>query len=95
MVTSLFYILAGWLVEYLERIQMKLVSYSSKNSFGFAQSLKGSNASDKFMVYFDVSLLFTWIPLVETTDFICQYIDLFPLPINKFNQLLFLRTKAI
>ena len=42
--------------------------YSSKDTFSFISSLKASNLTGNYFVSFDVSSLFTNIPLTETID---------------------------
>ena len=42
--------------------------YSCKDTFSFASQIKNRNFSSKFVVSYDVTSLFTNIPLQETTD---------------------------
>ncbi|CAH8682592.1 unnamed protein product [Schistosoma rodhaini] len=95
MTKSPFHKLTRWLTRCLEPIRKKLAPYSLKDSFEFVQKLDNINASDKFMVLFDVSSLFTNIPLDETAEILGEYSELLPLPIHEFKQLLFLCTKNI
>ena len=41
---------------------------SCKDTFSFASQIKNANLSKKFLVSYDVTSLFTNIPLQETTD---------------------------
>ncbi|CAH8477181.1 unnamed protein product [Schistosoma mattheei] len=95
MAKSPFHKLARWFTRCLEPVRKKLAAYSLKDSFEFVQKLDNLNVSDKFMVSFDVSSLFTNIPLEETVEIICEYPELLPLPPQEFKQLLFLCTKNI
>ena len=42
--------------------------YSYKDTFSFASQIKNANLSKKFLVSYDVTSLFTNVPLQETTD---------------------------
>ena len=42
--------------------------YSCKDTFSFVSQIKNANLSKKFLVSYDVTSLFTNIPLQETTD---------------------------
>ena len=42
--------------------------FSCKDTFSFASQIKNANLSRKFLVSYDVTSLFTTIPLQETTD---------------------------
>ena len=42
--------------------------YSCKNTFSFVSQIKNANLSKKFLVSYDVTSLFTNIPLQETID---------------------------
>ena len=42
--------------------------YSCKDTFSFVSQIKNANLSKKFLVFYDVTSLFTNIPLQETTD---------------------------
>ena len=42
--------------------------YSCKDTFSFVSQIKKSNLSKKFIVFYDVTTLFTNIPLQETID---------------------------
>ena len=42
--------------------------YSCKDTFSFDSQIKNANLSRKFLVYYDVTSLFTNIPLQETID---------------------------
>ncbi|KAH9593554.1 hypothetical protein MS3_00000830 [Schistosoma haematobium] len=94
MANSSFHKLARWLTKCLEPIRKKLTPYSLKDSFESVQKLGNLNVSDKFMVSFDVSSLFTNNSLEETIEIICGYPELLPLPIHDFKQLLFCEQKT-
>ena len=42
--------------------------YSCKDTFSFVSQIKNTNLSKKFLVFYDVTSLFTNIPLQETID---------------------------
>ena len=42
--------------------------YSCKDTFSFVSQIKNANLSEKFLVFYDVTSLFTNIPLQETID---------------------------
>ena len=42
--------------------------YSCKDTFSFVSQIKNANLSKKFLVFYDVTSLFTNIPLQETID---------------------------
>ena len=95
MINSPYHKVARWLAEMLEPIRGKLAVYSLKDTFQFAKQLENSSISNKFMVSFDVSSLFTKIPLEETVEIICQHAELTPLPKDVLKQLLLMCTKDV
>ena len=44
------------------------IDYSCKDTFSFASQIKNKNLSKTFLVFYDVTSLFTNIPLQETID---------------------------
>ena len=52
-----------------------MATHSLKDSFEFVSHIKDINAAGKRMLSLDVSSLFTNVPLTETIDFLCNYID--------------------
>ena len=48
--------------------------YSCKDTFSFVSQIKNSNLSKKFLVFCDVTTLFTNIPLEETIDIVINLI---------------------
>ena len=58
------------LVRFLCNLLSPLVpsDYSCKDTFSFVSQIKNANLSRKFLVFYDVTSLFTNIPLQETID---------------------------
>ncbi|MGL4481483.1 MAG: reverse transcriptase domain-containing protein, partial [Lactococcus garvieae] len=92
MCNSPYHATAKWLAEILEPIRHDLCQHSLRDSFEFVDLVKGINMNSKYMCSFDVSSLFTNVPLMETIDYICNYIDSsnvnIPLPTNALKELL-------
>ena len=57
-----------------------LTKYAVRDTFDFIERIKDKNVNDKTMFSLDVSSLFTNVTLVETVNFICDYITE-----NRFN----------
>ncbi|VDP40779.1 unnamed protein product [Schistosoma margrebowiei] len=93
MVNSPYHKIARWLADKLEPLRQRLATYTLKDSFVFADSMNHINIAGKFMNSFDVTSLFTKIPLLETKDIICQHPYILRLPAIEFKRLLFLCTK--
>ena len=74
MSTSAFHAVAQWLVELLEPMRKSVCKHSLKNTFDFVDWVKDLNVSNKVMLSFDVESFFTNVPLLETIEFICQYL---------------------
>ena len=49
-------------------------NYSSKDTFSFVSQIKNANLSKKFLLSYDVTSLFTNIPLQETIDIATNFI---------------------
>jgi hypothetical protein len=65
---------AQWLVEILEPIRQQLCPYSLGDSFEFVEQIKEFNADKKIMGSFDVTSLFTNVPLLDTINLVCDYV---------------------
>ena len=76
MCSSPYHATAKWLAEILEPLRRHLCKYSLQDSFEFVGLLDEFDMNFKQMCSFDVSSLFTNVPLLETINFICDYIDL-------------------
>ena len=74
MSTSATHAVAQWLTDLLEPVRKSLCTHSLKDTFDFVNRVKDLNLADKLMLSFDVESLFTNVPLVETIDFICDYL---------------------
>nr|CAH8822876.1 unnamed protein product [Trichobilharzia regenti] len=86
---------ARWLAEKLEPIRQRLGVHTVKDSFHFSESVNHMNVLNNFMVSFDVTSLFTMIPVNETIEIICQQSDLLPLPESEFKRLLLMCTMDV
>ena len=75
MFNSPYHVTAKWLAQLLIPVRKRLCIYSLKDSFDFIQRIENLNTSEKVMLSFDVSSLFTNIPLIETVTFLCNYIE--------------------
>ena len=83
---------AKWLAEMLEPLRQHLCRFSLRDSFEFVDSVKELDMNGKQMCSLDVSSLFTNVPLIETVNFVCDYIDThnlsFPIPTSALRELL-------
>ncbi|CAI2738933.1 unnamed protein product [Dicrocoelium dendriticum] len=75
MVNSPYHAVAQWLVEILEPVRQRLTHYSLRDTFHFIESIKDRNIDKKVMFSLDVVSLFTNVPLFETIDYLCSYIE--------------------
>jgi hypothetical protein len=74
MSNSPYHLLSKWLAEKLQPIRERLSVNSTRDSFDFVDRVKDLNITNKSMVSFDVTSLFTNVPVLETVDFLCDYI---------------------
>ena len=92
MCNSPYHALAKWLVEILEPVRRRLCRYSLRDTFEFVNQVKELNLESECMFSFDVTSLFTNVPLIETIDFICSQISYLnidvPIPICSLKELL-------
>ena len=91
--------LAQWLASCLVPISQHLCSFSVQDSFEFVEQIRQVNLKDQFMCSFDVTSLFTNVPLEETIDIIEFLISKLninpPIPVDDFTSLLRLCTKNV
>ena len=66
--------LAKWLVKILTPIKNRLATHCISDTFDFARRIENINASDVRMFSFDIVSLFTNLPLIETIDYICEFV---------------------
>ena len=96
---SLYHQLAKWLVDILKPVRAALTQHCLKNSFELLPLLEKTDISNSVMCSFDVQSLFTNVPLSETVDFLCDYLDTNPglvsLPTDLLKHLILLCTKNI
>ena len=92
MCNSPYHATAKWLAEMLEPLREHMCELSLRDSFEFVDLIKDLNINSKQMCSLDVSSLFTNVPLVETVNFICDYIDntnhAFPISTQALRELL-------
>ena len=92
MSSSPYHAVAQWLAELLEPVRGKIAQFSLKDTFDFIQRIKDINISNRHMLSLDVQSLFTNVPLLETVNYLCDYIssnniDL-GLPLDKLKELI-------
>ena len=75
MCNSPYHAIAKWLAQLLEPLRQHLCRYSLRDTFEFVELVKDLDLSSQRMISFDVTSLFTNVPLIETIDFICNYIE--------------------
>ena len=75
------YNMAKWLVQQLSHLTTN--SFSIKDSFNFVSEIKNFKNNDFFMASFDVTSLFTNIPVSETCSIVLD--ALFPEPTSHYN----------
>ena len=89
--------LAQWLASLLDPVAQKLNKFSVPDSFTFVDRIRDTDLRGKFMCSFDVTSLFTCLPLKETVDIIEFVIfDLglnVPLPVPVLKSLILLCTQ--
>ena len=74
--------LAKWLDSLLKPFLPS--TYTVKDTFEFVEDLRAASInSDQFFVSYDVTSLFTQIPVDETIDFICNFVPMHEMPIRK------------
>ena len=92
MSTSAAHAVAQWLADLLEPVRRTLCTHSVKDTFDFVNRVKDLNLSNKLMLSFDVESLFTNVPLVETIDFICDFLKEtkanIGIPVNSLKELI-------
>ena len=72
-------------------------TYTTKDSFDFADHIRNQSANNTFMVSYDVVSLFTNIPLEDTINHICDLVnfDNFPISQSALRKLLLLACKNV
>ena len=70
MVGSPTHALAQWLADILQPVNEAVSSFCVSDSFQFAESIRDTDLSDLLMVSFDISALFTNVPVRETVNMI-------------------------
>ena len=99
MTNSPYHSTAQWLVEVLEPVRQRLVKHSLRDTFHFVREIRDANVTNKTMFSLDVESLFTNVPLVETIDYICQFVQNnavpIKIPVTNLRELLFKCTSNI
>ena len=67
--------LARWLNKLIEPIRKKLSIHGVRDSFETVELIDSVLISNKLMVSYDITSLFTNVPLEETVDIICTHHD--------------------
>ena len=94
--------LAKWLAEILASVLKLYSSHSVKDSFTFANFIQNCNLepAKTFLCSFDISSLFTKVPLDETIE-ICAdalprgHLDCPPIPEDTFRELMLIATRGL
>ena len=94
--------LATWLTSVLQPVLSLYSSYCIQDSFSFVDAIRSSNLqpASTFMCSFDISSLFTNVPLAETiqicADSLCNFLPTPPtFPRNVFVELMELATCSV
>ena len=92
MTNSPYHSTARWLTQLLEPVRHKISTRSLKDTFECVDIIEQINTKGKSMFSFDVTSLFTNVPLIETIEYICDFItkesvDL-GIPLNALKELL-------
>ena len=75
MSNSPYHPMAKWLAEILEPIRRELAVHSVTDTFQFVNKINDLRINDHYMFSLDVESLFTNVPLKETVNYICDYIE--------------------
>ena len=75
MIDSPYHNVAQWIAKLLEPVRRQISCHSLKDTFEFVDQIKERNINTKQMLSFDVESLFTNIPLLETVDYLCDFIS--------------------
>jgi hypothetical protein len=86
---------AQWLVKLLEPVRAKLVKHAIKDTFQLVEEIAELNIANSYMTSFDVSSLFTNIPVEETINIICEHATDISIPVEDLRMLLRLCTKNV
>ncbi|KAA3678154.1 uncharacterized protein DEA37_0006302 [Paragonimus westermani] len=88
--------LAKWLSQILDPVRRKLSTHSLRDSYDLVNAIKDANLTGQSMFSLDVTSLFTNVPLKETIDYLCDYIENsdmdIQIPSVELKQLLYLCT---
>ncbi|VDP88379.1 unnamed protein product [Echinostoma caproni] len=75
MCNSPYHAVAKWLARLLETVRMTLTQHSLKDTTSLIDALSGFNIKDRHMFSLDVTPLFSNVPIGETIDYLCIYIE--------------------
>ncbi|KAA3677128.1 uncharacterized protein DEA37_0002468 [Paragonimus westermani] len=75
MCNSTYHVVAQWLVEILEPVNREVNKYDFRDTFEFVDSISHLNVLNKKMISLGVSSIVMNVPLVETIQFLCDYIE--------------------
>ena len=68
---------AKWLVEILKPVHKVITKHYLRDSIEFVKRAKDITVKDQHMLSLDASALFTNVPLVETINYVCDYIYIY------------------
>jgi len=99
MVNTPYHNLAKWIGSILIPLRNELCRHTVKDSFEFSQKIQNLHIPKCKMCSFDVTSLFTNVPLEETVDYICEKMRVsnhsFPIPPTLLKTLILKCTKFI
>ncbi|KAF6777482.1 hypothetical protein AHF37_03046 [Paragonimus kellicotti] len=75
MMNSPYHSTAKWLVKLLEPVRKAIAPLSLRDTFEFVECIQNVNMNSQKSCSLDVVSLFTNVPLLETVNFICDYVS--------------------
>ncbi|CAH8572715.1 unnamed protein product [Dicrocoelium dendriticum] len=72
---SPYHTIAKWLTSILDPIKKRIAPHQLTDTFQFMENVKNMNILGYRMFSLDVVSLFTNVPLIETVNFLCTYIE--------------------
>ena len=75
MSNSPYHALAKWLAKKLEPVRRQICKHSLQDTFDFIEQVKDLNTEGQQLFSLDVASLFTSVPLHETIEYLCDFIE--------------------
>ena len=75
MTNSPYHTVAQWLADKLEPVRRQVCKYSLRGTFEFVEAVKDIQLTDKTMLSSDVVSLFMNVPLLETVDYLYEFVE--------------------